>query len=201
MKKYTDQEIIQGIKSGESFAVKYLVRDFLPVIRYYISKNNGNEEDAKDIFQDALFIIIEKIYNNDLVLQGSLSTYLFAICKNLWLMALDKQKAAKNYELRRSNASHNENDFTESADNVFYEKIFKECFDLMDEVSQKILKMYWMEISPAEIAVKLGYTYGYVRKKKSESMKELKNRIINHADYNELERNLNIKQPIGKYYE
>ena len=200
MKKYTDQEIIQGIKSGESFAVKFLVRDFLPVIRYFISKNNGNEEDAKDIFQDALFIIIEKIYNNDLVLQGTLSTYLFAICKNLWLMALDKQKAAKNYELRRS-TGHNENDFTESVDNGFYENIFKQCFDSMDEVSQKILKMYWMEISPAEIAGKLGYTYGYVRKKKSESMKELKNRIISHTDYKELERNLNIKRPINKYYE
>ena len=60
MKKYTDQEIIQGIKSGESYAVKYLAKDYLPVIRYYISKNNGNEEDAKDVFHDALFIIIEK---------------------------------------------------------------------------------------------------------------------------------------------
>lgn len=200
MKKYTDQEIIQGIKSGEPYAVKFLVRDFLPVIRYFISKNNGNEEDAKDIFQDALYIIIEKIYNNELVLQGTLSTYMFAICKNLWLMALDKQKAAKNYELRRS-VSHVDNDFTEAVDRLFYENIFRQCFDEMDEVSQKILKMYWMEISPSEIAKKLGYTYGYVRKKKSECMKELKNRIISHPNYTELEQNLNIKQSINKYYE
>ena len=115
-------------------------------------------------------------------------------------MALDKQKAAKNYELRRT--SHNmENDFSESGDRVFYENIFRQCFDTLDEVSQKILKMYWMEISPSEIASKLGYSYGYVRKKKSECMKELKNRIISHPDYKELERNLNIKQPINKYYE
>jgi len=200
MKKYTDQEIIQGLKSGESYAVKYLAKDYLPAIRYYISKNNGNEEDAKDIFQDALYIIIEKIHNNDFVLHGTLSTYLFAICKNLWLMALDRQKAAKNYELRRL-ADHFDNDFTESADQVFYENIFKQCFDAMDQVSQKILKMYWMEISPSEIADKLGYSYGYVRKKKSECMKELKNRIIDHPDFNELEKNLNIKQPISKYYE
>ena len=200
MKKYTDQEIIQGLKSGESFAVRFLVRDFLPVIRHYISKNNGNSEDAKDIFQDALYIIIEKIYSNDLVLHGTLSTYLFAICKNLWLMTLDKQKAAKNYELRRT-VSYSENDFTESTDQSFYENIFRQCFNEMDEVSQKILKMYWMEISPSEIAKELGYTYGYVRKKKSECMKELKNRIISHRDFKELERNLNIKQPINKYYE
>ncbi len=200
MKKYSDQEIIQGLKSGESYAVKYLAKDYLPVIRYYISKNNGNEEDAKDVFQDALYIIIEKIHNNDFVLQGTLSTYLFAICKNLWLMALDRQKAAKNYELRRL-ADHMDDDFTESADRVFYENIFRQCFEAMDKVSQKILKMYWMEISPSEIADKLGYSYGYVRKKKSECMKELKNRIIDHPDFNELEKNLNIKQPISKYYE
>lgn len=200
MKKYTDQEIIQGLKSGESYAVKYLAKDYLPVIRYYISKNNGNEEDAKDIFQDALYIIIEKIHNNDFVLQGALSTYLFAICKNLWLMALDRQKAAKNYELRRL-ADHIDSDFTEAVDQVFYENIFRQCFEAMDQVSQKILKMYWMEISPSEIADKLGYSYGYVRKKKSECMKELKNRIIDHPDFNELEKNLNIKQPISKYYE
>ena len=200
MKKYTDQEIIQGLKSGESYVVKYLAKDYLPVIRYYISKNNGNEEDAKDIFQDALFIIIEKIHNNEFVLQGTLTTYLFAICKNLWLMALDRQKAAKNYELRRL-ADHMDNDFTEAGDRVFYENIFRQCFEAMDQVSQKILKMYWMEISPSEIADKLGYSYGYVRKKKSECMKELKGRIIAHPDFNELEKNLNIKQPISKYYE
>ena len=200
MKKYTDQEIIQGLKTGESFAVKYLAKDYLPVIRYFISKNNGNEEDAKDIFQDALYIIIEKIHNKDFVLQGTLSTYLFAVCKNLWLMVLDRQKASKNYELRHS-ADYVDNDFTENADRLFYENIFRQCFDSMDEVSQKILKMYWMEISQTEIANKLGYSYGYVRKKKSECMKELKSKIISHPDFKELEKNLNIRKTISKYYE
>ena len=192
MEKYTDREIIVGLKSGESYAVKYLAKEFLPVISYFISKNNGNEEDAKDVFQDALFIIIEKIHNNDFILQGALSTYLFAICKHLWLIELDKQKAAKNYKLRHLVDSI-ELDSSEHGDSVFYENVFRECFSELDEISQKILKMYWMDISPAEIAEKLGFSYGYVRKKKSECMKELKNRIMEHPDYNELEKNLNIK--------
>lgn len=192
IRKYNDQEIIIGLKSGESFAVNYLAKEYLPMIRYFISKNNGSEEDAKDIFQDALFILIDKISSNDFNLQVTLSTYLFAICKNLWLMVLDRQKAAKNYEKRRS-LDFLENDFSERGDTAFYERIFRQCFDTMDDVSQKILKMYWMEITPTEIAEKLGYSYGYVRKKKSECMKELKNRIMNHPDYRELESNLNIK--------
>lgn len=197
MEKYTDQEIIQGLKYGESFAVKFLAKEYLPMIRYFISKNSGNEEDAKDVFQDALFILIEKIHVKDFALVGTLSTYLFAICKNLWLMTLEKQKAAKNYEQRRSEEL-SENDFSEASDSIFYDKVFKACFDTMDEVSQQILKMYWMDIPPGEIAEKLGYSYGYVRKKKSECMKELKNRIISHPDFNELEQNLNIKQSTNK---
>jgi RNA polymerase sigma factor (sigma-70 family) len=192
IRKFSDQEIIIGLKAGEAFAVNYLAKEYLPMIRYFISKNNGSDEDAKDIFQDALFILIDKINSKDFNLQVTLSTYLFAICKNLWLMVLDRQKAARNYEKRRS-SDVLENDFTESGDIAFYERIFRQCFDAMDDVSQKILKMYWMEIAPTEIAEKLGYSYGYVRKKKSECMKELKNRIMNHPDYRELESNLNIK--------
>jgi len=192
IRKYNDQEIIIGLKSGESFAVNYLAKEYLPMIRYFISKNNGSEEDAKDIFQDALFILIDKISSNDFNLQVTLSTYLFAICKNLWLMVLDRQKAARNYEKRRS-LDIFESDFSERGDTAFSERIFRQCFDTMDDVSQKILKMYWMEITPTEIAEKLGYSYGYVRKKKSECMKELKTRIMNHPDYRELESNLNIK--------
>lgn len=192
MKEYTDQEIINGLKSGETFAVKYLAKKHLPVISYFISKNNGNEEYAKDIFQDALFILIEKIYANDLTLQGALVTYLFAICKNLWGMELDRLKAAKNYAIRRE-VDDIESDFSEAGDNVFYGNVFRVCFDTMDEVSQKILTMYWKEIPPAEIAEKLGYSHGYVRKKKSECMKELKDKIMSHPDYKEMKQNLNIK--------
>jgi len=192
MKKYTDQEIIQGLKSGETFAVKYLAKEFLPTIRYYISKNNGEEEDAKDIFQDALFIIIDKIHNDDFYIKGTLSTYLFAICKHLWLIELDRQKAIKNYESRRTTES-NESDFSEVGDRRFYENVFRMCFDAMDDISQKILKMYWLEISPTEIAETLGYSYGYVRKKKCECLKELKTKIMEHPDFKEIEKNLNIK--------
>jgi RNA polymerase sigma factor (sigma-70 family) len=193
MKKYTDQEIIQGIKSGESYAVKYLASEFLPVISYYISKNNGSEDDAKDVFQDALFIVIEKIHNNDFSLKGPLSTYLYAICKHLWMMELDKQRVVKNYEERLMKDDFIVNDMSESGDSIFYEKIFRKCFNAMDESSRKILEMYWLDISPLEIAEKLGFSYGYVRKKKSECMKELKNRIMEHPDFKELEKNLDIK--------
>jgi hypothetical protein len=44
------------------------------------------------------------------------------------------------------------------------------------------------EYSPKEIAEKLGYTYGYVRKKKCECQTELISKIQNHPDYKLIRR-------------
>jgi DNA-directed RNA polymerase specialized sigma24 family protein len=64
-----------------------------------------------------------------------------------------------------------------------YEKIFREVFETLDPVSKKILSLYWQEVPPQEIADKLGYTYGYVRKKKSEAQSELTDKVKRHPGY------------------
>jgi DNA-directed RNA polymerase specialized sigma24 family protein len=64
-----------------------------------------------------------------------------------------------------------------------YEDIFREVFETLDPISKKILTLYWQEISPQEIADKLGYTYGYVRKKKCEAQSELTEKVRKHPGY------------------
>ncbi len=192
-RKYSDEEILSRLKAGDGKVIKYLVKEQLPIISYFVIKNGGNEEDAKDLFQDALFILIEKVRAGNLILVSSLSTYLYAICKNLWMIVLDKRKAAKNYK-SQSGAFHKNEDFTERADQQFYENIFMLSYQGIDDQCRTILKMYWKEIPPEKIAMVLDCSYAFLRKKKSQCMKELKRRIMSHPDYKELEKNLNIKQ-------
>ncbi len=191
-RKYSDEEILSRLKTGDGKVIRYLVNEQLPVISYYIIKNGGNEEDAKDLFQDALFILIERVRAGNLILVSSLSTYLYAICKNLWKMVIEKRKAAHNYQSHILSIRHSD-DFTERADHQFYERIFMLSYQEMDDQCRTILKMYWKEIPPEKIATVLDYSYAFLRKKKSKCMKELKRKIMSHPDYKELEKNLNIK--------
>jgi DNA-directed RNA polymerase specialized sigma24 family protein len=55
-------------------------------------------------------------------------------------------------------------------------------------VSRTILALYWQEKSPQEIADKLGYTNGYVRKKKCEAQNELTEKVRRHPDYVKIKR-------------
>src|SRR3989337_3175001 len=55
------------------------------MVKDMIRKNNGNAEDAVDIFQDALMIFNRNLKNGTFRNESSIKTYIFSICKNLWL--------------------------------------------------------------------------------------------------------------------
>ena len=185
VKEYTDNEIIECLKNRQSYVVRYLSDRYMPMIRLMVFRMGGTLEDAKDIFQDGLIIMLEKIDNGDFVLTCKFRTFLYVVCENLWKSILDRRKAANNYFSRRTDED-TDNDFTEIQDNRLYEDIFYEVFDNLDPACQNILKLYWEELTPDQIADKLGVTNGYVRKKKSEAQAQLISRIKKHPAYKEI---------------
>lgn len=182
MKEYSDHEIIECLRKRQSYVVRYLSERYMPMIRLMIYRMGGSSDDAKDIFQEGLIIILEKIYNKNFILTCKFKTFFYCICENLWKSVLEKKRAAANYVMSRIDSNY-ENDFTEVLDTKLYETIFKDVFDSLDEISKKILTLYWQEISPQDIAGILGYTYGYVRKKKCEAQAEFIKRLKNHHDF------------------
>jgi RNA polymerase sigma factor (sigma-70 family) len=147
-----------------------------------VFQNGGTADDAYDIFQDGLIIMLEKIDNENFVLNCKFKTYLYCVCENLWKTVLDKRKAASNY-IAKTEMIDSEEDTSELMDHKMYHKIFREVFDSMDAGSREILSLYWKDVPPQDIAEMLGYTYGYVRKKKCEAQNELTLRIKQHPEY------------------
>jgi RNA polymerase sigma factor (sigma-70 family) len=182
VKEFTDQEIIDCLKSRQSYVVHWLSERYLPMIRLMVHQMGGSLEDAKDIFQDGLMIMLEKIDNDDYVITCKFRTYLYCVCENLMKAVLDKRTATSNY-LHQLSEDFNNNDFTEISDHNLYNKIFSDALGSLEPACQKILKLYWQEIPPKEIAEELGVTYGYVRKKKCEGQAEFIKKVKQHPDY------------------
>jgi RNA polymerase sigma factor (sigma-70 family) len=182
MREYSDEEIIECLRDRQGYVVRYLFDRYLPMIRLMVSQMGGSGEDAKDIFQDGLIIMLEKIDNDEFELTCKFKTFLYCVCENLWKAILSKRHAATNYLTRRVDTD-TDRDFTEVYDDKLYKNIFYDSFDTLDPVSKKILNLYWQDLSPKDIAERLGYTYGYVRKKKCEGQGELIDKIKNHPEY------------------
>src|SRR5690606_30231760 len=85
-----DQDIISGISNGSASSLEYLYQTYLPMVVQMISQNNGDEDDAKDIFQEAVMVLYDRINQGNFVLTSKLKTFLYSVCRRLWLKRLNK---------------------------------------------------------------------------------------------------------------
>ena len=74
----------------QAFAELY--REYYPMICSYIKTNSGNDDDAADIFQDALIVLYDKVREPYFQLTCSIKTFIYSICRNLWLKKLARNK-------------------------------------------------------------------------------------------------------------
>ncbi len=192
MMKYTDKEIVKHLKKRKGSAVKYLYDKFLPIVKY-IAKNTkinkadiyviGDEEDAQNVFNEALLVIIRKIDEDKLNLEVKFSTFFYAVCRNILNSKLKRRIVAMSYKLTQSivmeeaevNISENyDRDIQKEALDYYFKKLSKSC--------QKILRLYWLEIPVKEIAKKTGFTEKYIRKRKYICKNKLIKLIIENPD-------------------
>jgi RNA polymerase sigma factor (sigma-70 family) len=84
----TDSEVILGILNNSESALKRLYVAYFPMVLQLIINNNGNEDDAKDIYQEAIIVLYNKVKTGDFELSSKLKTYIYSICRRLWLKRL-----------------------------------------------------------------------------------------------------------------
>lgn len=86
----SDQEIIEGVSKGDSKAINRIYKSYFPSISRMIINNNGSEDEAKDIFQEAVMVLYDKITQQKFELSSKLGTFLYAVSRRLWLKQLTK---------------------------------------------------------------------------------------------------------------
>jgi len=85
MEKVADSALIAKLKDENSEAFAALYKTYIPFVKAYVTKNSGTLQDAEDIFQDTMVVLLQKINQQNFTLTSSLKTYFIAIAKNQWL--------------------------------------------------------------------------------------------------------------------
>jgi RNA polymerase sigma factor (sigma-70 family) len=182
-KKLNDEQLVLAIKRGDRQALLQLYRDNHMTVRNYILKNNGTQADADDILQDATIAIWEKIQANSLELKAKLSTFVFAISKNLWLKRLNKMGRQV-----QMNDIHTEN-LTEKTDNLNRQdvRLVAEMMNQLGDKCQKILSLFYFEgRDMTDIAQLLEYNNADTAKaKKHQCFKQLQELFLSKYDKND----------------
>jgi RNA polymerase sigma factor (sigma-70 family) len=84
--------LLQEVRAGHEAAFQDLYRQAYPMVEKFVRRNNGTAEQARDLFQETLLVLLQKVRQPDFTLSCSLPTYLFAISKNRWLKQLKSRR-------------------------------------------------------------------------------------------------------------
>src|SRR5688500_12714660 len=91
-REWNDDTLVTEIRKGNKEALVHLYEGNYASIKSYILKNSGSTDDVEDVLQDAVIAVWQKVARPDFELTAKLSTFLFAIARNIWLKALNKAK-------------------------------------------------------------------------------------------------------------
>lgn len=165
-----DSEILERISRGDERVLDHLYKKHYRMMTKIVLSNNGTEEEAKDVYQEALLAFWQKASSGKLVLTSKISTYLYSVCLNQWRKELD----------RKSRLSGEEVDGTEYQSHEEDERlrIVKECIEELGDVCKGVLTYYYFDgLNMQEIAKKMNFantdtakTKKYKCKKKLDSL-------------------------------
>jgi RNA polymerase sigma factor (sigma-70 family) len=84
----TDSELLAGIQNGNDQALVLLYKLHYKMVSHFVLNNNGGEEDAKEVYHEAIILFYEKVREGSLQLTCKISTYLYSVCRRMWLRKL-----------------------------------------------------------------------------------------------------------------
>ncbi|QMW00103.1 RNA polymerase sigma factor [Spirosoma foliorum] len=160
----TDEELLTGLASGSDSALTQLYRRYFPMVLHFVTSNNGSEDDAKDIYQESLIVLYEKVRSGSLELHCQLKTYLYSIGRRLWLKQLAQRNrfVVRDVETPVSNELAVDNLNDDLADHEERDRQFDLMADSLDRLGEPCRTLlddfYIQHLSMQEITEKFGYT-------------------------------------------
>jgi len=92
VKEYSkEKKLLQGLAINDSKDIDTIYRENFGLVQTFILHNNGTFDDARDVFQEAMMVLYEKSKDPEFTLTCQIKTYLYSICRRLWLKRLQQQ--------------------------------------------------------------------------------------------------------------
>jgi len=156
--EYTDEALISGIRNEEEHALAYLYKLHYPMVSHFIISNSGNSDEAKDIFQEGILVFYEKIKDGTLELSCQIKTYLYSVCRRLWLKKLAEKNRFSGV-IDSENFISLEEDVIAPEENEVKYAVMEDAMNQLGEPCRTLLEDFYISArSMQEITDKFGYT-------------------------------------------
>jgi RNA polymerase sigma factor (sigma-70 family) len=160
----SDQQIIELLQAGKYTKAGEKLYAYFPVVKKLVLANSGTVQDAQDIYQEALLILIRKVQTPTFTLTSGLNTYLYSISRLLWLEQLRRNNKKMNLATEPAAAP------VDTAIDIHFEEedkhlLAEKAFLMLAEKCRQLLQLfYYKQLPLAKIASLLKFSSQKVAK-------------------------------------
>jgi RNA polymerase sigma factor (sigma-70 family) len=159
LKADNERTLLQGLACSDKKAIEIIYRENYNMVQSLIINNSGSADDAKDIFQEAMIVLYEKVRSGSFELNCQIKTYVYSVSRRLWLKRLQQMNryvpAMDN--LQETVPVEDEIEENERINNEFH--AMEKAISSLGEPCKSLLEAYYLEKrSMQEIAMSFGYT-------------------------------------------
>lgn len=151
--------LLEGLAGNDRQAIETIYARHYDMIQSLIINNNGNADEARDIFQETMIVLYEKAKSGSFELNCQLKTYLYSVARRLWLKRLQHlQRFVPDITSRDELvAVEDELDNHEQKNHEFL--TMDKALNGLGEPCKSLLEAYYLQKrNMSEIASSFGYT-------------------------------------------
>lgn len=188
---HEDQKYIEALLNNNSILIEEIYKKWGPDVKKFVLKNSGSVEEANDLFQESLEVVLDKARSDDFVLTVPFGGFLYFIYRNNWLNKL-KRKRKKGLIIEELKLYNSEADSKVLATEIeLFQKrvaVFKACFLKLSDKCQALLNArYEKEMDSSQMMELLKIsTISSVNKGMFDCRKHLKKIIVQHPEFKNL---------------
>jgi RNA polymerase sigma factor (sigma-70 family) len=154
-----EKALLEGLARDNRQAIETIYKQNYNMVQTLILNNNGSTEDAKDIFQEAIVVLYEKVRSGSFELNCQIKTYVYSVCRRLWLKRLSQlQKFSPEVDgIENMVVVEEDMEAHEQRNNEF--QVMEKSMQNLGEPCKSLLESYYLhKKSMQEIAGDFGYT-------------------------------------------
>lgn len=183
---YTNQEHLESILNGDAKFVNDFYQKIFPLILKLVINSKGSEEDAKDLFQEGMLLILYKSQSSNFTLTSTFSAYFYGVCKNLWGNHIQK-KTFRDVPFNPLDKYNSDIEIDSDDTMVESRLLFDRAFSKLNDSCKKLLNLFFDKIPMQLIAIKMGFiSVGYTKRRKHQCKEKLIELVKQEPGYNEL---------------
>ncbi len=154
-----EQALLKGLANNDAKAIETIYKQNYNMVQTLIINNNGSYDDARDIFQEAMIALYEKAKTESFVLTCKINTYVYSVCRRLWLKRLQQLgKFSNQIESIEETVSVEEDLEIHRKRDAEY-NIMERALGSMGEPCKSLLEGYYLKkMDMQTLAKEFGYT-------------------------------------------